>query len=408
MIEIRLVKNEPVVFGAVGAAILDKDTRTILEIYEHYTEHQDEAIKLVDRILKSKHMIVGHFLPQAIIIQGLTRLGAMYIWRMINTQSLVFASGLETSLRISKVASVRPNVGKLGQSSLNLYQKAIGLGIPAEDARAVLLEGGTETNIILSASHRDYLKIANALMSADLPELQEMGETISKLVLEDSKMNIPRELPATTWPFWGEEKIQQRISLHCTGTIPSITVTLGTEQSYYTIAQLVRERPVLISPEPLEQAARSGSFDIPLSFSEHSDIVREYKELALLLHQEQMTRISNKDPTFADFLCLGQRSKLSITLNGYGAITFSQKRCCGAAQRPIRIPGIQVTRNLLAKYPDFEKELGPGCWKTGRCIESPRFRANCGVFAKYNGQRPDSLNEVFKLLATPQRKFSVI
>lgn len=408
MVEIRLVKGEPVVFGAVGAAILEKDARTIFEIYEHYAQHPDEAIKLVNRILKNKHMIVGHFLPQAIIIQGLTRLGAMYIWRNINTQSLVFASGLETSLRISKIASVRSSVGKLGQLSLNLYLKAVEAGIPVEDARAVLLEGGTETNLILSATHRDYLKIAHALMSAELPELQEIGRTIFKLVLEDSKMDIPEELPSTRWPFWGERKTKQGISIHYSGTIPSIAATINTEQSFYTIAQLVRERPVLILPEPLEQAARSGNFDMPLSFSGHPDIAREYKELAQSLHQEQMTRISNEDPTFADFLCLGQRSKLSIFLNGYGAITFSQKRCCGAAQKPIRIPGIQITKSLLKRYPDLIKELGPGCWKTGHCIESPRFRANCGVFAKHNGQRPDNMNEIFELLTTPQRTFSVI
>jgi hypothetical protein len=95
---------------------------------------------------------------------------------------------------------------------------------------------------------------------------------------------------------------------------------------------------------------------------------------------------------------------------GYGVIETSKARCEGVAQWEIRnCAGIPITLEL-AKYNALRKEIGPRCWREGKCIEPKTFKTEkniCRAFKVAHGKWNKSLEELIELLKEPCESFKV-
>jgi thymidylate synthase ThyX len=414
MVKVGFLEDEPVILAAVAAKVsrtpLEKGS--IEDLYEESKENREKSIELVNRIMKgSGHMIFGDFLPYAIVLEDISRLAAIYLWRNVNVHNLVFGAGIEASFRVIKPNRYNEIVSELGKKTFDFYQKAIDLGVPEQDARYILPEG-TLTRMIFSAPPRYLIKLANALKDAPLSELKEIGQKIEGFVKEKFGLEIPKEDLPSKWEFWSdsypEKGIREAIHLDYPGKIHSLSLNMGIKGSLSMYAQLVRQRQILCDIEPLEQIAKRGEFVVPSTF--HSEIKKDYQEIAKRAKQKQMELIKKRDPNFVYFLLLGQMAKSTIYGKGAGIIETSKARSCGVAQWEIRnVVGIPVTRELI-KFEELKKESGPRCWREKRCVEPATFKTKkqvCKAFAIAKGNWQGSLEELLKILKESYETFTI-
>jgi len=410
MVKIGFLEDEAAILAAVGVKISQTpfEKGDIQALYKECRENREESKKLVNFIMKKHgHMILGDFLPYAITLEDISRLAAVYLWRNVNCNNLVFGAGIEASFRVVKPNRYNEVVSDLGKIAFQSYEKAINLGVPEQDARYLLPEG-TLTRMIFSAPPRYLVKLANSLKNAPLPELQEIGGEIESLIKKKFGLEVPQEKLPSEWKFWGSEDIKEGISIDYRGKFHSISLNMGIKGSLAMYAQLVRQRQILCDIEPLEGIARKGRFVIPSSFPEA--VKKDYREIAGEVKLKQIELIEKRDPNFVYFLLLGQEAKAMIYGKGAAVIETSKARSEGVAQWEIRnVVGIPVTREL-AKYPELRKAIGPRCWREGICIEPATFKTKksiCPAFAKAGGRWQGTLEELIEVLREPYETFVI-
>ncbi|MEM5829771.1 MAG: FAD-dependent thymidylate synthase [Candidatus Aenigmatarchaeota archaeon] len=409
MMKFYFWENEPVMLAALAAKISRSPfEKNIQELYEECERDIEKSKKLVNRIMKKyRHLIFGDFSDHAIVLDEISRLATIYIWRNVSSGNLVYGAGIEASLRVLKPARYHEIVSGFGELAFETYEKAIAQGIPEEDARYLLPEG-TLTRMIFSAPPRYYAKIANSLKRAPLQELNEISEKIKKVVEEKFGLEIPEEYPASEWKFFGKEKIDERTFFTCNGDVYSISLDMFVEGSLAMYAQLVRERGFLCLLAPMEEIAERGVFVVPPTFTE--TVRKEYREIAEKAKEKQIELIEKKDPNFAYFLLLGQLAKGKIYGKGVSVVEASRTRSEGTAQWEIRNKvGIPITEEL-AKHVELRKEIGPRCWREKMCTEPSTFKTEksiCKAFIKAGGNWQGGLNELLDLLKETYDVFKV-
>jgi len=410
MVKMNLIEDEPIILAAVAAKISRTpfEKGSIADLYEESRKNREKSKELVNRIMKeSGHMIFGDFLPYAITLEDISRFAAIYLWRNVNSQNLVFGAGIEASFRVVKPNRFNEIVGTFGKMAFEAYEKAINLGVSEQDARYMLPEG-TLTRMIFSAPPRYLVKLGNALKNTPLAELREIGEKIIALITEKFGLEIPEEKLSSEWKFWGQTYIEQKIYLDYNRAIHSLSLNGGIKGSLSMYAQLVRQRQILCDIEPLEGIARKGRFVIPPTFNR--DLKEYYREIAGQAKQKQTELIENRDPNFVYFLLLGQEVKAMIYGKGSGVIETSKSRSEGVAQWEIRnIVGIPITGEL-AKYPELQKEIGPRCWREKRCIEPATFKTKkqiCRAFELSGGNWQGNLEELLETLKESYEAFTI-
>jgi thymidylate synthase ThyX len=297
-------------------------------------------------------------------------------------------------------------VSDFGKLAFEIYEKAIKLGVPEQDARYLLPEG-VLTRMIFSAPPRYLIKIANSLKNAPLKELQEIGEKIEALIKEKFGLEIPTEEPISEWKFWGREEIKEGTFLDYQGNLHSLSLNMEVKGGLSMFAQLVRQRQFLCEIEPLEQIAKRGEFAVPPSFPEK--IKKDYQEIAREARKKQIELIEKKDPNFVYFLLLGQVAKAMVYGKGYGIIETSKSRSCGAAQWEIRnVVGIPITEKL-GSYFELKEKIGPRCWREKRCIEPSVFKTKkqiCKVFELSKGNWKETLEKLLETLKSRVKSFN--
>ncbi|MEM5766156.1 MAG: FAD-dependent thymidylate synthase [Candidatus Aenigmatarchaeota archaeon] len=421
MVEVSFLTDEPYILGALGAKISQSPlSKSIDELYRECKDDEKASKKLVQDIIKKyNHMILADFSSQAIVIDGLTRFAALYLWRNVNVENQVYAAGIETSLRVVKIdknTRHHPIANCLWDKSIDIYREAIEQNIPQQDARYVLPEA-IYTRIILSSPPRYLFKIGNSLEEAPLQELQTIGRKINEIIEKETGM-ISEEKVLSRWDFFGgsgediKEKVDIHVSKYSSEKVDpySISMIMYLKGSLALFAQLVRQRLNLCVIEPLENIAYKGKFVVPPSFGD--EIMKKYREFAKEANELQMRMIENshvKDPSFVYLLLLGQQADARLYGSGYGLIDLSKERSEGVAQWEIRSKvGIPVTKEL-AKFQEIRNKIGPRCYREGRCIEPLTFKtkmAICPSFKVAGGKWDRSLEELLDLL-DESSKFSV-
>jgi len=411
MVKVSLLKDDPVILAATGVKVSQTsfEEGNIKDFYQECRTNPEKSKKTVNTIMrKHRHMILADFLPYAITLEDMSRFAAIYLWRNVNVHNLIFGAGIEASLRVIRPNRCNKVVSDFGKTAFEVYQRLLEIGVPIQDARYVLPEG-TLTRMIFTAPPRYLIKLADGLKSTPLPELQEIGEKITMLIQENFDLEIPKEPLPSQWPFWGTEeiKVKEGTSIDYQGTVHSLSLNMRVKGSLAMYAQLVRQREFLCEIEPLENIARTSRFVIPPTFPK--DAIEEYKKIATRAKTAQMELISKRDPNFVYFLLLGQEAKAMIYGKGSGLIETSRARSEGVAQWEIRnTVGIPLTKEL-ARYPELRKEIGPRCWREGKCIEPPTFKSKksvCEVFLRSGGNWQGTLRELLQTLSEPYRVFT--
>ena len=410
MVKVGFLEDKPVMLAALAVKVSQTpfEQGTIQELYEECQKKPNNSQRLVNRIIKkNRHLIFGDFLPYAITLEDVSRLAAIYLWRNVNVHNLIFGAGIEASLRVIKPNRYNETASDLGRVALRAYEQLLEQGIPNQDARYILPQG-ILTRMIFTAPPRYLIKLADILKSAPLLELQEVAEAISMIVLEKFSLEIPKETIPSEWNFWGREDIVQENSIDYRKKLHSLSLNMKIRGSLSMYAQLVRQRQLLCEIESLESIAQFSKFVVPPSFSPKAK--EHYQNIAFLARQKQLQMIKEKNPNFVYFLLMGQEAKAMIYGKGSGVIETSRARSEGVAQWEIRnAVGIPITREL-AKYPELEKEIGPRCWREGRCSEPEIFKTQksiCPAFAKKGGIWLGSLEELLQTLTESYETFTV-
>ncbi len=410
MAKIGFLQDTPTVLAALGVKISQTpfEKGNIQDIYEECRADKEKSKKLVNEIMtKHRHLILGDFLPYTITLEDISRLAAIYIWRMVNVNNLVFGAGIEASFRVIKPNRCNEVVSDFGKMAFEAYERAVNAGVPEQDARYMLPEG-TLTRMIFTAPPRYLVKLANSLKRTPLPEFQEIGERIETIVKEKFGLEIPQETLTSEWKFWGREEIKQGISLDYHGTIFSISLNMGIKGSLAMYAQLVRQRQILCDIEPLEGIAKKSKFVVPPTFSKA--VSEDYQEIAKEAKQKQIELIQKHKPDFVYYLLLGQKAEAMIYGKGSAVIETSRARSEGVAQWEIRNEvGIPITKEL-AKYPELRAQIGPNCWRIGKCIEPATFKTKksvCKAFSKAGGNWKGTLEELLEILEEPCETFEI-
>ncbi|MDI6602813.1 MAG: FAD-dependent thymidylate synthase [Patescibacteria group bacterium] len=414
MLKVGFLEDEPVILAALGVKISQTpfEKGSLDELYQECRINREESKDLVNKIMgKHRHLILADFLPYAITLEDISRLAAIYFWRNVSANNLVFGAGIEASFRVIRPNRYNQTVSDLGKRAFEIYEKAINLGVPEQDARYMLPEG-TLTRMIFSASPRYLVKLADSLEGAPLPELKEIGKEIKMIVKEKFSLEVPKESFPSEWKFWShhrpKEEIEEGISLDYRGEIHSVSLNTRVKGSLAMYAQLVRQRQILCDIEPLEEIAKKGRFVIPSSFPE--ELKKDYKEIARQAKISQTELIEKQDPNFVYFLLLGQEAGSVIYGKGSPVIETSRARSEGVAQWEIRNKvGIPITKEL-AKYQELRKEIGPRCWREGNCIEPETFKTKksiCKAFNLTRGRWQGTLEELLEVLREPYQIFEI-
>jgi len=371
------------------------------------------AKKLVRSIVdKNKHRIPDDFTSTAIVFDGITRFGTIYLWRNISSQNLMYAAGLETSFRVVNPVDYHPSMLKFSEACKACYDDAIDDGIPKQDARYVLPEGAL-TRVIISTTPRYYGKLGAALKGNPVPEIDEMGKTIESILKKEYDMEPTDEKLPTTWDIRGHlEYFNKGITTNTTYNseysmdygadidVNSLSLDMCSEASLAMLAQVVRQRSNLIEIAPVEDIAYNSTFIVPPTFTDK--IKENYKEVMQYAHEIQMGLLEKEDTNLVYSLLLGQQARFKLKAKGYGIITTAQERTEGVAQWEIRnVIGIPITKELLA-YDEFKHEIGPRCYRENICTEPPNFRKKfntCPVQAA-GGAKGKSIEEILELLDT--------
>ena len=413
MVKIGFLEDEPIILAAVGVKISQTpfEQGSIQDIYEECRANGEKSKALVNEIMiKHRHLILGDFLPYAVTLEDISRLAAIYLWRSVNANNLVFGAGIEASFRVIKPNRYNEVVSDLGKMSFEAYERAVNFGVPEQDARYMLPEG-TLTRIIFSAPPRYLAKLANHLESTSLPELKEIGKKINSLIQKKFGLEFPYEPLPSRWRFRGQKEDQiknEEDSLDFWETEHSISLNMRVKGSLAMFAQLVRQRLNLCVIEPFEVIAKTGRFVVPPTFPEI--IIKDYRRVAEEARQRQIELLEKGDMNFVYFLLLGQEAESMIYAKGLQVIETSRARSEGVAQWEIRNQvGIPITKEL-AKHKELEKEIGPRCWRENRCIEPQTFRIEenvCKAFSQAGGNWKGTLEELLETLTEHHQVFRV-
>lgn len=412
MVKVGFLEGDPIILAAVGVKISQTpfEKGNILKLYQECRANKEVSGKIVNEIMtKHRHLILGDFLPYALTLEDISRIATLYFWRNVSALNLMFGAGIEASFRVIRPKRYNILVRNFGKMAFEVYQKAIKLGVPEQDARYLLPEG-TLTRMIFSAPARYLIKLSNSLKNTPLPELNEIGKKIEALIKEKFNLEIPKEPLISEWKFWkrdGLESIKEGISLNHQGTIHSLSLNMEIKGSLAMYAQLVRQRQILCEIEPLEEIAKKGRFVVPPTFPEI--LKKNYREIAKEAKEKQLKLIERKDPNFVYFLLLGQEARAMIYGKGAALIETARARSDGVAQWEIRnVVGIPLTKEL-AKY-GLEKEIGPRCWREGRCLEPATFKTKkniCKAFEKARGNWRGTLEELLEILSENYETFMI-
>lgn len=71
--------------------------------------------------------------------------------------------------------------------------------------------------------------------------------------------------------------------------------------------------------------------------------------------------------------------------------------------------GIPITKKL-AKYPELRAQIGPNCWRIGKCIEPATFKTKksmCEAFFQAGGNWTGTLEELLDTLTEHYETFMV-
>jgi len=336
-------------------------------------------------VKKFGHNIVLEFGRRALILDGVSRFTALYIWRMINIHNQIYGAGLETSLRL-----VKPPFRCIDEHSERIYKRAEPLylelvekGVPTQDARYVLPEG-VQTRIIFNFDpglERYWLKIVNGL----LPKLEE-HETIAEEICRHLGGHVQTfEEPPTVWRYEGLGPLpRHRGEYGPAFSGPMVAWAIDGSLSMY--AQLVRQRLALVVLRPIRGIAESATFTVPPSFDSHQE--EAYKEVAYKAAEEQ------ERAEFVGYsLLLGQVAYADFYIYGPWAIEkMAEARSCGTAQWEIRtLIGVPLAR---------EYDVPLRCERLGYCREPRRFE--CPI---RHGFREMSREEKFRRLEVAHRRF---
>ena len=413
MVKIGFLEDEPIILAAVGVKISQTpfEQGSIQDIYEECRANGEKSKALVNEIMiKHRHLILGDFLPYAVTLEDISRLAAIYLWRSVNANNLVFGAGIEASFRVIKPNRYNEVVSDLGKMSFKAYKRAVDLGVPEQDARYMLSEGAL-TRMIFSAPPRYLAKLANHLESTSLPELKEIGKKINSLVQKKFGLEFPYEPLPSRWLFRGQKKDQiknEEDSLDFWKTEHSISLNMRVRGSLAMFAQLVRQRLNLCVIEPLEAIAKTGRFVVPPTFPKI--IIKDYHRVAEEARQRQIELLEKGDMNFVYFLLLGQEAESMIYGKGLQVIETSRARSEGVAQWEIRnAVGIPLTRRL-AECPGLRKQIGPDCWRIGKCFQPATFKTKknaCRAFSQAGGNWKGTLEELLKTLTEHHQVFRV-
>ena len=104
MVKINFLEDEQAILAALGVKISQTpfEKGSIQDLYKECRKNREEAKKLVNRVMKFQHLIFGDFLPYAITLEDISRMGALYFWRNVSSLNLVFGAGIEASFRVIK------------------------------------------------------------------------------------------------------------------------------------------------------------------------------------------------------------------------------------------------------------------------------------------------------------------
>lgn len=413
MVKVNFIEDEPYVLAATGVKISQSPFEKSLEdIYEECRENPEKSKKLVNGIIKKhEHRILEDFLPYAVTLDELSRLASIYLWRNVNAPNLVYGAGIEASLRVVEPREFVSGIENFGKKTYEAYQRAVkDFKVPNQDARYMIPEG-TLTRMIFSAPPRYLNKLANFLANTPLNELRKIGKEFKEIVERKFGIEDEEKVPSF-WRFWGEgngigERTETKIST-LGGDPYSTSLNARVSGSLSMYAQLVRQRQFLCNPEPLESIARKKRFVLPSSFPE--EVKKDYEEIAEEASEKQAELIDNKDPGFAHYLLLGQEAKAKVYGKGQGVLETSRSRGCGVAQWEIRSKvGVPITREL-ASHENIRDEIGPRCWREGRCLEPATFKeklSECPVYISEGKWEDKSLEGILELLEEPTQSFEI-
>jgi hypothetical protein len=412
--KITFLKDDSYILAGLGAKISQSPfEKTINELYDE-AKDVEKSKKLVRNIVdKNKHRIFDDFTETAFVFDGITRAGAIYFWRNISSLNLMSGAGLETSLRVIKPTNYNSSITELAEASKSCYDDAINDGMPEQDARYVLPEG-TETRVIFSSTKRYYSKLATALKDNSLPEINEIGKTIEDVINKEYGMKATDEKLPSKWDVFGHwdyfnECTSINMSFNSDFSFSSgsnidahsLSLDMGARASLSMLAQLVRQRPNLIEIEPFEDIVKSATFVSPPTFSDR--IKEHYRQLAEYASEFQAHLLERKDPNFVYGLLLGQQARFKLKAKGYGIVETAKERVEGVAQWEIRnTVGIPLTKKL-SNYEELRKEIGPRCYREGRCTEPPNFKNKFNVcpIQAAGGRGDKNLDECLEIL-TPK------
>lgn len=410
MVKIGFLEDEPIVLAAVGVKISQTpfEKGSIRDIYKECRADKKESKKLVNEIMKKhRHLILGDFLPYAITLEDISRFAAIYLWRNVNVLNQIFGAGIEASFRVIKPNRYNKLISDFGEMAFETYKRAVNVGIPEQDARYMLPEG-TLTRMIFSAPPRYLGKLVSSLKSASLPELKEIGEKVEALIKKKFGLDLLQETLPSKWEFWGKEEVRTRTSVVYRGDINALSIDMEVSGSLAMYAQLVRQRLLLCEIEPLEAISERGIFVVPPTFSKAA--TKNYQEIAMEAKQKQRALIEKHESSFVYYLLLGQEAKTVVYGKGSAVIGISKARSEGVAQWEIRNKvGIPVTKEL-AEYPELQVQIGPNCWRMGKCIEPATFKTKksvCKAFSKAGGNWKGTLEELLETLSETYETFTV-
>jgi hypothetical protein len=232
MVKVNYFEDKPYILAALGVRISQSPLeKTVEELYDECKINETKSKELVNNIMrKYGHLILADFLPYAITLEDISRFAAIYFWRNVNSQNLVFGAGIEASFRVIRPDRFNDIVGEIGKKAMEFYKNALELGVLEQDARYILPEG-TLTRMIFSAPPRYLMKLANTLKRAPLLELQEIGQKIALLIEKNFSLEIPEETLPSQWSFWGEKDIEEGISLDYKDSAQSLSLNMGIKGS---------------------------------------------------------------------------------------------------------------------------------------------------------------------------------
>jgi len=410
MVEVTLIEDNPWVIRSF-ATRLTQDSLDWKEILKQEREKPlDECRKYIKRIAGEiiykdsgervrkgyGHPIAAEFGNRAVVLDGVSRISALYLWRNINATSEVYCDGLERSLRVQKppFRCIDEESRRLYEMGLDAYAKGDERKISTENLRYVFPEG-ILTTVVLNApngTERYFAKITNSLTKWPLKEHEELGNGLRKIIEEEYDF-FSEEFPLSEWEMWEREWDEEEF-IKIARNPSSSSINILTDASLSMYAQLVRQRMGNTEIEPVGNVVRRARFEVPYTFDKEMEYV--YHEVATKAIEIQRGYIERKDPNFVYYTLLGQKARAVFHTFGKNGQSTADARCCGAAQWEIRNKiGIPVVELL---------GTGTKCFVNKECREPPKSKEKCSI---KNDWLKLTREEGIKRLRVPLKDFQV-